>query len=224
MHFTLLSPTYDLYLSSSFNTFNHTRSSSWPWVSHLAAALAASLAAFEADDSVDTIEDAMISQSSSAKVRNLAQVKSALRLSRHDWVVCQGRNGSAKRQETCYSPITNDTTTTHRHLRLSFHAHLAGALKVREVSGDTERWRDRFQCKFTSHTGCSEMISCAEASRRWAPIGFSGSGWMSTVLKFCDILSATCWTVIGRERLFARITKVGLLVDLVLLETSSNGE
>lgn len=67
---------------------NHTRSSSWPWVSHLAAALAASLAAFEADDSVDTIEDAMISQSSSAKVRNLAQVKSALRLPRYDWVVC----------------------------------------------------------------------------------------------------------------------------------------
>lgn len=91
---------------------------------------------------------------------------------------------------------------------------------MREVSGDTERWRDRLQWKSTSHTGCSEMISCAEPSRRWAPIGFSGSGWMSTVLKFCDILSATCWTVIGRERLFARMTKVGLLVDLVLLETS----
>ena len=87
-----------------------------------------------------------------------------------------------------------------------------------EISGDTERRRDRLQYKFTSHTGCSEMISCAEASRRGAPIGFSGSGWMSTVLKFCDILSPTCWTVIGRERLFARITMVGLLVDLVLLE------
>ena len=28
------------------------------------------------------------------------------------------------------SPVTNDTTTAHRELRLSLHAHLAGVLKT----------------------------------------------------------------------------------------------
>lgn len=51
-------------------------------VSRLAAAVAAALAAFKADDGVDT--------------------------------------------------VTNDTTTAHRDLRLSFHAHLAGARLLRD--------------------------------------------------------------------------------------------
>ncbi len=37
------------------------------------------------------------------------------------------------RSDCSHLPITNDTTTAHRDLRLSLHAHLAGALKRREV-------------------------------------------------------------------------------------------
>ena len=99
----------------------------WGWVSRLAATVAAALAAFEADDGVDT----------RGKREEVSHVQPR---KKRCWRDCGleydeaerlAREGLRRRRRRSHSPVTNDTTAAHRDLRLSLHAHLAGALKTR---------------------------------------------------------------------------------------------
>lgn len=70
------------------------------------------------------------------------------------------------------SPITNDPTTTHRHLGLGLHAHLARTLHRHLLSAKKSKSKALIQNRSQTHTGCSEMISLWEPSLRCASIGF----------------------------------------------------
>ena len=55
----------------------------------------------------------------------------------------EGRKGEESDEARSSSPITNDPTTTHRHLGLRLHAHLARILHRQFVLAKTPKTRSR---------------------------------------------------------------------------------
>lgn len=95
-------------MSQLFQCPIHAHASPCMWVLCLAAALAASLAAFEADDGVDTVVSRMESQRCSAEEDSIARLRShtatlAVRQAR-EGVRWRGRRG--RRYTTHQSPMT----------------------------------------------------------------------------------------------------------------------